>query len=92
MSVYCEANNCEYCEDGCCEYEGSLALDFNGVCKRFRYKIDLENDQKIVFNRRIKMNSYKIYFELQEANNKTEIINLLKKLCKNSKNKYRDFY
>lgn len=44
MSVYCEANNCEYCEDGCCEYEGSLALDFNGVCKRFRYKIDLEND------------------------------------------------
>lgn len=38
------------------------------------------------------MNSYKIYFELQEANNKTEIINLLKKLCKNSKNKYRDFY
>lgn len=42
MSIYCEASNCEYWEDDCCEYEGSLVLDFNGVCKRFRYEIDSE--------------------------------------------------
>ena len=38
------------------------------------------------------MNSYKIYLELSKANNKSEIIDLIKKLCKNDKNKYKDFY
>lgn len=35
-SVYCNANNCEYCEDSCCEYEGYLKLDEYGTCQRFR--------------------------------------------------------
>lgn len=43
-SVYCEANTCEYYEDGCCEYEGSLKLDNNGLCMKFRYNIDLESE------------------------------------------------
>lgn len=44
MSVYCNAN-CEYNEDGCCEYEGSLVIDEGGYCTRFRYKeIPNEND------------------------------------------------
>lgn len=48
MDIYCEANNCEYCENGCCEYEGSLALDSNGVCKKFRYNnnINIDSDNE----------------------------------------------
>lgn len=38
--AYCENEQCEYNEDGVCEYEGTLALDVNGQCKRFRYKTE----------------------------------------------------
>ena len=38
MNVYCDANDCEYNEDGDCEYEGSLKLNECGLCERFRYK------------------------------------------------------
>ena len=35
--AYCENDQCEYYEDGCCEYIGTLKHDFNGSCTRFRY-------------------------------------------------------
>ena len=44
--AYCENEQCEYNEDGCCEYEGTLSMDSSGFCKRFRYK-DRESEEEI---------------------------------------------
>ena len=38
MSIYCKNADCEYNEDDCCEYEGSLVIDEGGFCTRLRYK------------------------------------------------------
>ena len=43
--AYCENEQCEYNEDGCCKYEGTLSIDSNGFCKRFIYKYD-ESEEK----------------------------------------------
>lgn len=45
MSIYCNNTDCEYNEDGCCEYVGSIVIDDGGFCTRFRYKeVANEND------------------------------------------------
>ena len=46
--AYCENEQCEYNEDGCCEYEGTLSIDRAGFCKRFRYKeVEVEGQTPI---------------------------------------------
>ena len=44
MSIYCNNEDCEYNEDGCCEYEGSIVIDNFGCCTRFRYKLEVNNE------------------------------------------------
>lgn len=43
--AYCENKQCEYNEDGCCEYEGTLFIDSAGFCKKFRYKVQEREDK-----------------------------------------------
>ena len=43
--AYCENEQCEYNEDGWCEYQGTLSIDYNGFCKRFRYKLKDSGDE-----------------------------------------------
>ena len=35
---YCRNKDCEYWEDEFCEYEGTMSINENGCCEKFRYK------------------------------------------------------
>ena len=44
MSVYCNNENCQYYDDGCCEYAGSIVIDDGGFCTTFMYKLEVANE------------------------------------------------